>query len=188
MLTRLVRPLLLLGLAAVPCLAQSQDPNAGTSSPSKPAAPAAEAQSATSPDKKPPKKVWTNEDMGSVHGTISVVGGEKPSPSTHTDRVSPQDSGRPNDLHQQQIDKYRNQIQQIEAQIESIDKRIAQLRNFKAEDASPSGGINPNQGYNMVPLEDQVKQLEEKKKQLQAKIEDIENEARKNGIDPGDLR
>jgi uncharacterized protein (UPF0335 family) len=37
-------------------------------------------------------------------------------------------------------------------------------------------------------VEDQVKQLEDKKKQLQGKIEDVENEARKNGIDSGDLR
>ena len=187
MVSRLIIPLLLLGLAAVPCLAQSQDPTAGTSSASKPAAPPANAPTATSPDKKPPKKVWTNEDMGSVHGTISVVGDEKPS-ATRAEQRSSQESGRADDLHQQQIEKYRNQIQQIQGKIESIDKRIAQLKNFKAEDTSPSGGININQGYNMVPLEDQVKQLEEKKKQLQAQIEDIENEARKNGIDSGDLR
>jgi uncharacterized protein (UPF0335 family) len=37
-------------------------------------------------------------------------------------------------------------------------------------------------------LEDQIKQLEEKKKKLQGQIDDLENEARKNGIDPGKLR
>ncbi len=40
----------------------------------------------------------------------------------------------------------------------------------------------------MVPLEEQVKQLEGKKKELQTNIEDLENEARKNGIEPGELR
>jgi uncharacterized protein (UPF0335 family) len=40
----------------------------------------------------------------------------------------------------------------------------------------------------MVPVEDQVKQLEAKKKKLEAQIEDVESEARKNGIDPGKLR
>ncbi len=40
----------------------------------------------------------------------------------------------------------------------------------------------------MVPLEDQVKQLEDKKKSLQAKIEDIQVEAAHNGIDPGEIR
>ena len=45
-----------------------------------------------------------------------------------------------------------------------------------------------HQGYNMVPFADQVKQLEDAKKQLQAQIQDIEYEARKNGIEPGELR
>jgi len=40
----------------------------------------------------------------------------------------------------------------------------------------------------MVPVEEQVKQLQEKKKKLEAKIEDVEVEARKNGVDPGELR
>jgi len=72
--------------------------------------------------------------------------------------------------------------------MDAIDKRIDQLKNFKGENSSPSGGVNINQGYNMVPLEDQVKQLEEKKKQFAAKIDDLELQARKNGIDSGDLR
>jgi uncharacterized protein (UPF0335 family) len=61
-------------------------------------------------------------------------------------------------------------------------------RISKADNTSASGGIKMHQGYNMVPLNDQVKQLEDAKKQLQAQIEDIENEARKNGIEPGELR
>ena len=113
MVSRLIIPLFVLGLAAVPCLAQSQDSTASASGASKPATPAANAPAATSPDKKPPKKVWTNEDMGSVHGTISVVGDDKPS-ATRTDRGSSQESGRTNDLHEQQVEKYRNQIQQIQ--------------------------------------------------------------------------
>lgn len=40
----------------------------------------------------------------------------------------------------------------------------------------------------MVPVEDQVKELDDQKKRLQAKLDDIESEARKNGIEPGDLR
>jgi len=62
------------------------------------------------------------------------------------------------------------------------------LKGFKGENTSPSAGINLNQGYNMVPVEEQVKQLEEKKKKLEAKIEDVEVQAGKNGVDPGELR
>ncbi len=174
--------------AVLPACAQS--PDAGTASPSsvKPADPPAEKPATAAGEKKKPKKVWTNEEIGSVKGGISVVGdGNSPSERSGDSKPSTSASGA-DELRQKQIANYRNQIQQYQADIAAIDKRIDQLKNFKGENTSPSGGINPTQGYNMVPVEDQVKQLEDKKKQLQAKVEDTENEARKNGIDSGDLR
>ncbi len=152
-----------------------------------PASPDAKAATSSAPPDtaKKPKKVWTNDDMGSVKGSVSVVG-DSPSASS----AKPVDPNRPTakDLRQQQLDKYRDQIQQLHAQIDAADRQIAKLKNFKAEDTSPSAGINLNHSYNMVPIEDQVKQLEDKKKSLQAKIEDLETEAERNGIDPGELR
>jgi hypothetical protein len=62
------------------------------------------------------------------------------------------------------------------------------LRNFKADNSSASGGINPNHGYSMTPIPDQIKQLEEKKKQMQDRIDAVMDEARKKGIEPGQLR
>ena len=73
-------------------------------------------------------------------------------------------------------------------QIDGIEKRIAQLKNFKGENIAASGGIKPTQSYNMVPISEQVKKLEDKKKQLQSRIEIVESDARKYGIDPGELR
>jgi hypothetical protein len=174
-------------LAGIPCLAQSQDSSASTPASTKPA-PAATPAKTTPPaaEKKKPKKVWTNDEIGSVRGTVSVVGDANQADSS-TPQQKPAAPGS-GDLRQKQISGYRDQIRQLQSQIDAADKRIAQLKNFKAEDSSPSGGINMSQRYNMVPLGEQVKQLEGKKKQLQAKIEDVENEARKNGIDSGDLR
>ena len=177
---------LVLLFAASPLLAQAQDKESGASNAPKSDTPAATA-AATTAEKKKPKKVWTNEEIGSVGGTISVVG-EQGAPSNAGSTKKPAAANGADQARQQQIDNYRNEIEQIHAQMDSIDKRIAQLKSFKGENTSPSGGININQGYNMVPVEDQVKQLEEKKKKLEAKIEDIEVEARKNGIDSGDLR
>ncbi|HKN26051.1 MAG TPA: hypothetical protein VJX72_14475 [Candidatus Acidoferrum sp.] len=182
---------LLLFSGTLSARAQSPDSGSAAPNPAKPAAPPVKPPTnppaSTSPEKKKAKKVWTNDEIGSVKGGVSVVGdasssseksGEKPSaPLSATD-----------DAHQQQIEKYRRQIEQYQDQIDAIDKRIIQLKNFKGENTNPSGGINPTQGYNMVPVEDQVKELEDKKKQLQAKIEDTEIEARKNGVDSGDLR
>jgi uncharacterized protein (UPF0335 family) len=164
---------------ALPCAAQTQDTSATK--------PATTDTPQTAPAKPKPKKVWTNDELKSVSGGVSVVGDAN---ATGTESET-KDAGKGSagkDLHQKQIENYRSQIERLRGQIDAADKRIAQLKNFKGENAAPSGGINPNQGYNMVPVEEQVKQLEDKKKQLQGKIDDVENEARKNGIDPGDLR
>jgi len=195
--------------AAVPCLAQSQDSGSSSASSAKPAAPPANGQTNVSTDKanasqdktnapadktsiptaekKKPKKVWTNDEIESVKGGISVVGDDDPSSGYKVVRKTAS-STNANETRKMQIENYRCQIQELQSDIDAVDERIAQLKNFKADNSTPSGGINPYQGYNMVPLEDQIKQLEGQKKQLNAKIEDVENDARKNGIESGDLR
>ncbi len=194
MFSRLLFPFSVLAMLAVPCLAQSQDAASGSSSSAKSATPPANGQANTFTEKtksstkpKKPKKVWTNDEIGSVKGDISVVGNPPPSPGNSGNK-EPATSAGAGDARQMQVKTYRHQIQDLQAQINAADKRIAQLKNFKGENSGSSGGINLNQGYDMVPIEDQVKQLEEKKKQLQAKIGDVEDEARKDGIDSGDLR
>jgi chromosome segregation ATPase len=177
----------LLLLTALTGRAQSQDPGASPANTAKPDAAPAAGQTSTAAEKKKPKKVWTNDEIGSVKGSVSVVGDGNSSSEKGEDKKLATSTGG-DEVRKKQIENYRNQIQQFQAQIDAADKRIAQLKNFKGENTSPSGGINPNQGYNMVPVEDQVKQLEDKKKELQGKIEDVENDARKNGIESGDLR
>jgi chromosome segregation ATPase len=177
---------LVLLFAALPVRAQAPDAGS-TPAPSSAKTADSQANAPASTEKKKPKKVWTNDEIGSVKGNVSVVG-DGNSSSAKGGQNRPASSDTANDARRQQIENYRSQIQGYKDQIDAIDKRIDQLKNFKAENTSPSGGIKINQGYNMVPLEDQVKQLEDKKKQLQAKIDDTEVEARKNGIDSGDLR
>jgi outer membrane murein-binding lipoprotein Lpp len=181
----------LLLLAIFPLASRAQDNNSDSPGGSTPA-PIPDAQPtsskpASSAEIRKPKKVWTNDEIKSLKGSISVVGDSSGSSGDLDLKKLPRASGE-KDLRQQRIDKYRNQIQDLQAQIDAADLRITQLRNFKGENPAPSGGINPAHSYNMVPLEEQVKQLEEKKKQLTAKIDDLENEAKKIGIAPGDLR
>jgi hypothetical protein len=136
-------------------------------------------------EKKKPKKVWTNDEIGSVKGGVSVVGDGKREPPGSKGEQPPADSNR---AHGEMVEHYRDQIRQLRDQIAAAERRIEQLKGFKGENTSPSAGINLNQAYNMVPVEEQVKQLEEKKKKLEAKIEDVEVEAGRNGVDPGELR
>ena len=45
-----------------------------------------------------------------------------------------------------------------------------------------------DKGINRTPVDQQLAQLEDKKKQLETQISDLNDEARKKGIDPGQLR
>jgi hypothetical protein len=178
---------------AAPGLAQKQDATGGTAGSAKTESTGAATTQKSSADGKKPKKVWTNDELGTVKGAVSVVGDTNSAAGeTSTKKSSdPVDGPAPQenkDARQKQVEAYRGQIRQLQSQIDAADKRIAQLRNFKGENTSPAGGINPNQGYNMVPIEDQVRQLEDKKKLAQAKIDDLESDARRNGIEPGELR
>jgi chromosome segregation ATPase len=123
-----------------------------------------------------------------VKNGVSVVGDTNKNSARHSYVREDDEENENQDVHKQQVAECRNQIRELRDRIDAVDRRLSQLKDFKADNTSASGGIKMHQGYNMVPLNDQVKQLEDAKKQLQAQIEDIENEARKNGIEPGELR
>jgi hypothetical protein len=190
--------------SAFTCPAQSTGSGAPPSS--EPAKSAAQAQTSPSdanaaapkdqasdkdPAKKKPKKIWTNEEMSTMHGTISIVGDPAKADASSDSRKqnNDSDSGNGNDLEREKVvANYREQLRQLREQQDDIDKKITDFRNFKADNSSPSGGINVRNRYSITPAEDQIRQLEEKKKQIQAKIDTIEEEARKNGIEAGELR
>ncbi|HET7105616.1 MAG TPA: hypothetical protein VFI38_02325 [Candidatus Acidoferrum sp.] len=168
------------------CCAQS-GPEATPPASSQPAAPAANGQNSPPAGKTDkPKKVWTNDEVKTLQGTVSVVGSNRP--GERQSQSSMYGAGGGSNLRRGKILQYRAAIGELRKKIDAADQRISQLKNFKAEDSSPSGGINPNRGYNMIPLDEQVKQLEAKKKQWLGSIEDLENQAKKEGIEPGELR
>jgi len=169
-------------LAFVPLRAQSPDSTSNT----KPASQDSGKATNPAPEKKKPKKVWTNDELPKTGGGISVVGESSAPSSVPKTPAAPANTGE--DARQRQINNYRDQLSKMQSQIDAIDKRIDQLKNFKGENTSPSGGININQGYNMVPIPDQIKQLEDKKKELRSKMDDIETEAHKSGFSADDLR
>ena len=186
--------------ASLSYAAQSPDSASSQSAPAKPAPAAPAAPGSQTPDtkaaapdkdaskdKKKPKKVWTNDEVSSIKGNVSVVGSAAPA-SSATPTAKPGDNSPSGDTREKQIARYRDQIRPLRQQLETTEKQLSDMRNFKGENSSSSGGINMSQNYSMTPVEDQVKQLEAKRKDLQKQIDAIEDEARKNGVEPGELR
>jgi uncharacterized protein involved in exopolysaccharide biosynthesis len=169
-------------LAASVSFAQSPPSEAAQSAAAAAAspAPAAQVTSSTKPsDAKQSKKVWTNEDVAGLNGPVSVVGSSKNPGKTN--------SGTTADA--QYIANTRKQLSQLQSALDDASKQLADLEAFtNGKSASTSGGYQLNKGYNRVPVDQQITNLQEKKKQLQGKIDALLDEARKKDVQPGDLR
>ena len=146
-----------------------------------PPAPASPPRDSAQPaDAKKPKKVWTNENLSDANGAVSVVGNSNGAPNTKSKPAKPADS--------QYVASVRKQLEKLQVQMAGADKQISDLTNFSKGEQSSSSGIQLNKRYRREPIEVQIHALEAKKKDLQTKIDALLDEARKKGVEPGQLR
>src|SRR5580700_4925350 len=164
------------------CFAQSSA--SSTSQSPTPAPATSQAQlpdaTATAPaDAKKAKKIWTNDDVNGLNGPVSVVGNSK--------NLGKGGAGAKPDG--QYIANTRKELAKLQSQLDDTDKQLADLKDFsEGKTPATSSGYQINKGYNRVPVDQQITSLQDKKKQLQGKIDALLDEARKKGVEPGDLR
>jgi hypothetical protein len=125
------------------------------------------------------KKVWTNDDINGLNGPVSVVGNSKNLGKGGPDAKA----------DGQYIASTRKELLKLQSQLEDTTKQLRNLQDFSEGKApATSSGYPINKGYNRVPVNQQITSLEDKTKQLRDKIDALVDEARKKGVDPGDLR
>jgi hypothetical protein len=169
-----IRPLFtillsLTGVAiALPARAQNQQP-------APVAAPTSETSGAPSPTAS--KKVWTNDDFDShAAAAPAPIPGMTPKPKPPKSKpVSGRNAGW-----------YRTQISKLNGQIAVIDQQVASYQ------AALNGEPPPNQGvqeYHMrrADWQAEIQKLNKQKQDLLDKISALEDEARHNGIEDGQL-
>ncbi len=175
MLRSIALSVLVFGFAVLPAAAQTTDSSLPP--------PAQQSQNPpTSTDAKKPKKVLTNEDLSNSTGKISVVGTGQSNPENKPKGAAPKRTNA------QYVASVRNQIEKLLKQIVDVDKQITDLKNFKAgEPSTNASGIRLDRRYEREPIEVQIRALQDKKKDLQAKVDALYDEARKKGVQPGEL-
>lgn len=168
-------PIFLLVFAGIPIAAQ-------TTGPSSPP-PASQTQNPpASTEAKKPKKVLTNEDLSNSTGKISVVGNGQNNPGNKPKAAAPKTA------NPQYVASVRSQLEKLLKQIVDVDKQITDLKNFKAgEPSTKASGIQMDRRYEREPAEVQIRALQDKRKDLQAKIDSLYDEARKKGVESGEL-
>jgi hypothetical protein len=126
-----------------------------------------------------PKKVWTNDDMGSLdhHSDVSVVGKRKPPQPTYNPNSNPRGGNT-----EYMVQYYRQQIDHMQQQADQIDKQISTLqdaKNGKTVDSqrtyNPWGGVQGD--WNA-----QIAQLQKNKDIVLQQIDSLEEALRK--LDP----
>lgn len=169
-------------------LSSAQSTDSSSSQSSNPAS-ASQAQapaqdgSPASVDGKKTKKVWTNDDVNGLKDPVSVVGNSK------NPGKAGAGTGSGTKADPQYIANTKRELVKLQSQLEDTDKQLGDLKDFSAGKApATSSGYQINKGYNRVPVDQQITGLEDKKKQLQGKIDALLDEARKKGVLPGDLR
>ena len=132
-------------------------------------------------ERKKTKKVWTNDDMGEASGSaISQLGDSKSS--------SPHKSTAAKPPNPQVVAALRKQLAIFQAQLSNVEKQIADLKSFSKGEAPGANGLQLHKSYSTEPVEDQLRKLEDKRRMLAAKIDALFDAARKQGIEPGQLR
>jgi hypothetical protein len=150
---------------------------------------------ATTPtvSKPKPKKVWTNEDLGEAGGTISVVGNPQSSATNKTaqPRQAKFTSPKPADgtVDAKTLAAVRQQLQKLQSDLALVDQQLTDLKGFSKGDARGTSTLSTNTfQYSTASVEDQLKQLQAKKANIQAAIDNLLDAARASGIEPGQLR
>lgn len=128
---------------------------------------------ATKPAPKP-KKVWTNDDMGELHqnSSLSVVG-------TQRKNTQPNDYSPPLGQSEYLVKMYRQQIDQLQAQADAIDKQISNLQDAKNGKTVDSSRTYDPWGGKTGDWNAQIEQLQKNRDNILKQIDSIQDQIRK---------
>ncbi len=193
--------MLALALGAVPVLAQTSQ----TSPPS---------QTVKNPPERP-KKVWTNDDLSELRGGVTSATAEVPPAEggAQAEAQAPAAAGKEKPLPPEKDPKaYLAKLEPLRKQLADLDAKIKDMQgkidhpidgknaiklnqpapNLPPQDQQPGYQKNrPDEslyGNQIVKPQDQLKVYQQQRDDIQQKIDDLEAQARDNGISPGDIR
>ncbi len=166
---------------------QSSSPSQTSDSPAQPANQRSSSGNSSPAKSGNPKKVWTEDDLNSLKSRVSVVGGPPKSPKTS--QKPPQDNQAAASLPPEKDPAwYRGQLAPLRAQIEEMDAQIRKLQEVQGGKETSDAGRRAH-GFDLpMNTQDRTEVLEKRKRELQAKVDAFEDQARRNGLNPGDLR
>jgi hypothetical protein len=117
------------------------------------------------------KKVWTNDDVGSGKDGVSVVGTQESGSTPTSNSCSSCSKPSP---YERLVKSYRDKLEPLRSDLTDIDRKIQMAKEAYGNAREDTAAW--------------IKVYDGKRKDVLAKIERIEDEARRAGVRPGDLR
>jgi opacity protein-like surface antigen len=156
------------------------------------AAQAPQTPSTQKPPVRKAKRVWTNDDLDELKARSHWASGTDSSSGGSTQAGTP-DGGASGDKQpppprEKDPKTYQKQLAPLRAQLAQIDSQIRSLRNSLNNPISGTNSVNLGTATVTGRPEHQIEALEKQRQQIQQRIDAIEDEARRNGISPGDVR
>jgi hypothetical protein len=134
------------------------------------------------------KRVYTEDNLSTIHGTISVVGDGSSRGSTENDNSSEASNGSAPSSGNKSEEYWRSRARAIKDQIASTDQQIADVKGEIAKQGATSFDPSAGLSQGVIVIHDrnaEVKQLEDRKRDLERQLDDLGDEARKAGADSG---
>jgi hypothetical protein len=130
-------------------------------------------------------KVWTNEDLEKLHhpGLISIVG--QVNPDTPDFQPVPEEYVQTNDpaWYADQAAKLNDELEYWQEQLRQYQQAINDTRSLRES----TGGVDLNGGFAITP-EAGIDFLQQRVDDVEARLDNLADLARRNDIDPGTLR
>jgi len=155
---------------------------------------------AKQPPKQKPKKVWTNEDLEALRNRVRLSdfeGGAAPPPAESAPQAAPGEAtaatgaaaaaAGPAYDRAKDPEWYRQRLAGMRAEVERIGAEISRLREARTRGTQTNVALGLGQSGGLSP-EDQIASLERRRAQVQQQIDELEDQARRNGIEPSRLR
>jgi hypothetical protein len=132
------------------------------------------------------KMVWTNDDLEKLRslGLISIIGPTNEETPTPAPAPAPYVETQDPAWYAGQAARLRDELERRQAQLDGYRQAIEDATSLK----TMTGGMNLDGGDIGITPEAGIETLQQRVNEAQAALDDLEDLARRNDIEPGTLR
>jgi chromosome segregation ATPase len=130
-----------------------------------------------------PKKIWTNDELNQIRSEGAPGTQGTASANGLSQRKTDEQYRREKDPHW-----YVKQLHPLQKELATVEQNLRSLSEAQRSGKGGTSSVNLDQLEEGVTTQEQLKIFQTRRAQLVKRIDDLEEQARHNGIEPGELR